>query len=81
MSSSRNQLDYDFFVGVDLGQWLHMASVANAKGEFMGERGFPHSREGLSETIDWLLELTTQDTTRIAVAIEKTSWGRRRALS
>ena len=71
MSSSRNQLDYDFFVGVDLGQWLHMASVANVKGEFMGERGFPHSREGLSETIDWLLELTTKDTERIAGAIEK----------
>jgi transposase len=66
-----NQLNYEFFVGVDLGQWLHMASVVDAKGKFLGERGFPHSREGLSETIDWLLQLTTPDTERIAVAIEK----------
>ncbi len=66
-----NQLNYEFFVGVDLGQWLHMASVVDAKGKFLGERGFPHSREGLSETIDWLLRLTTPDTERIAVAIEK----------
>ncbi len=64
-----NQLNYDFFVGIDLGQWLHMISVVNAKGEFLGERGFPHSRAGLSETIDWLLDLTTQDKQRIAVAI------------
>ena len=66
-----NQLKYDFFVGIDLGQWLHMASVVDAKGQFFGERGFPHSREGLSGTIDWLLEETTQDRERIAVAIEK----------
>ena len=66
-----NELNYDFFVGIDLGQWLHMASVVDAKGKFLGERGFPHSREGLSETIDWLFQLTTPDTERIAVAIEK----------
>ena len=48
-----------------------MASVLDAKGKFMEERGFPHSREGLSGTIDWLLQLTSQDTQRIAVAIEK----------
>ena len=66
-----NQLKYDFFVGIDLGQWFHMASVVDAKGEFLGETDFPHSREGLSGTIDWLLEVTSQDTARIAVAIEK----------
>ncbi len=66
-----NQLKYDFFVGIDLGQWFHMASVVDAKGEFLEERGFPHSREGLSETVDWLLQLTSQDAERIAVAIEK----------
>jgi len=66
-----NELNYDFFVGIDLGQWLHMASVVDAKGEFIGERGFPHSCEGLSGTVDWLLEMTTKDTERIAVAIEK----------
>ena len=43
-----NELNYDFFVGIDLGQWHHIASVLNAKGEFIGELGFPHSREGLS---------------------------------
>ncbi len=36
-----NQLKYDFFVGIDLGQWLHLASVVDAKGNFLAERGFP----------------------------------------
>jgi len=36
-----NPLNYDFFVGIDLGQWLHMASLVDAKGKFLGERGFP----------------------------------------
>ena len=65
------QFNYEFFVGVDLGQWLHIASVLDANGNFLEERGFAHSHKGLSETVDWLLQLAAQDSKRIAVAIEK----------
>ena len=65
------QFNYEFFVGVDLGQWLHIASVLDANGNFLEERGFAHSHKGLSETVDWLLKLAAQDSKRIAVAIEK----------
>ena len=65
------QFNYEFFVGIDLGQWLHIASVLDANGEFLGERGFAHSYKGLSETVDWLLQLASQHSERIAVAIEK----------
>ena len=59
------------FVGIDLGRWLHVASVVDGNGEFVAERGFAHSVEGITDTIDWLIELAEQDAQRISVAIEK----------
>ena len=66
-----HQHTFRIFVGIDLGRWLHMACVLDAGGEFLKERGFAHSGEGLAETVDWLLNLVQQDGERIAVAIEK----------
>ena len=66
-SSSKSPL----FVGIDLGRWLHVASVVDANGEFIAERGFAHSVEGLASTIDWLIDLAEQDPRRIFVAVEK----------
>lgn len=63
--------NYRFLVGIDLGQWLHVACVLDANGEFLEERGFPHSVDGLSSTLDWLLNLADKHPERIAVAIEK----------
>ena len=65
-----HQHNFRIFVGIDLGRWLHMACVLDASGEFLQERGFAHSGEGLSETVDWLLNLAQQDAGRIAVGIE-----------
>ncbi len=62
---------FQFLVGIDLGRWLHQACVLDAKGELVAERGFPHSREGLSETVGWLLSLAKDKTDHLAVAIEK----------
>ncbi len=62
---------FQFLVGIDLGRWLHQACVLDAKGEFVAEAGFPHSREGLSETVGWLLSLAKNKTDHLAVAIEK----------
>jgi transposase len=65
-----NRHDFQFFVGIDLGRWLHIASVMDSSGQFLAERGFAHSYEDLAETVDWLLELAQHDTGRIAVGIE-----------
>lgn len=65
------QVHYDFLVGIDLGRWLHQACVLDAHGGFVEERGFSHSGEGLSETVDWLLKMAENRPHRIAVAIEK----------
>ena len=59
------------FVGIDLGRWLHVASVVDANGGFVAEQGFEHSVEGLASIIDWLIDLAEQDPKRIWVAIEK----------
>jgi len=65
-----NRHHFQFFVGIDLGRWLHVASVVDSNGQFLAERGFAHSYEGLAETVDWLLDLAQHDTSRIAVSIE-----------
>ena len=62
---------FQFLVGIDLGRWLHQACVLDASGELVAETGFPHSREGLSETVGWLLSLAKNKTDHLAVAIEK----------
>ncbi|KKK64706.1 hypothetical protein LCGC14_2981510, partial [marine sediment metagenome] len=64
------QDNFQFFVGIDLGRWLHVASVLDSNGEFLAERGFAHSHEGLAETVDWLLNMAQQDASLIAVGIE-----------
>ena len=69
--SAVHQLNYQLLVGIDLGQWLHQACVLDAKGEFLGERGFEHSLGALSAMTEWLLNLAGKDAERIAVAIEK----------
>jgi len=61
---------FQFLVGIDLGRWLHQACVLDANGELVAEKGFAHSREGLSETVTWLLSLV-KDPDHLAVAIEK----------
>ena len=66
-----HQVNYRLLVGIDLGQWLHRACVIDANAEFVGERGFAHSAEGLSETVDWLLKIAKQKADSLAVAIEK----------
>lgn len=63
--------NFRLLVGIDLGQWLHHACVLDANGEFLEERGFEHSAEGLSDTLDWLLSLVDNNPACIAVAIEK----------
>jgi len=45
--------------------------VLDAHGEFVEERGFEHSLDGLAATVEWLVDLAGNDAERIAVAIEK----------
>jgi transposase len=64
------QPEFQFFVGIDLGRWLHQACVLDASGELLEHRGFAHSSEGLSKTVDELLNLAQQRAELIAVGIE-----------
>jgi transposase len=66
-----HQQNFRIFVGIDLGCWLHVASVLDSSGKFLAEKSFQHSREALSEMLDWLMSLAKQDTQQIAVAMEK----------
>ena len=66
-----HQLNYQLLVGIDLGQWLHQACVLDINGKFLAEKGFAHSLDGLSATLEWLLNLAGKQAERIAVAIEK----------
>lgn len=59
------------FVGIDLGRWLHVAYVVDRNGKFFSERHFEHSVDGLSKTIDWLIDLVELAPRCIGVAIEK----------
>ena len=66
-----HQRNFQIFVGIDLGRWLHQACVLDANGELLQHRGFAHSSEGLSKTVDELLNLAQQHPELLAVAIEK----------
>ncbi len=66
-----HQRDFQIFVGIDLGRWLHQACALDANGELLQHRRFAHSSEGLSKTVDELLNLAQQRPELVAVAIEK----------
>ena len=67
-----HQSEFQILAGIDLGRWLHVASVIDATyGSFLGEMGFPHSREGLTEVVEWLKGLVQNKAHHIGVAIEK----------
>jgi hypothetical protein len=44
--------------------------VLDYNGEFVEERGLEHSLDGLSSTLDWLMNLASMDPERLAVAVE-----------
>ncbi len=66
-----HQRNFQIFVGIDLGRWLHHACMLDANGEVLQYRGFAHSNEGLSKTVEELLNLAQQRPELLAVAIEK----------
>jgi transposase len=59
------------FVGIDLGRFKHVASIVDASGMLVDGRSFQHSVEGISSTVDWLIDAANQDADRLSVAIEK----------
>jgi transposase len=65
-----HQNHFRILVGIDLGRWLHHACVLDASGELLQYRRFAHSSEGLSKTVEELLNLAQQRPELIAVAIE-----------
>lgn len=71
MKASMKKLNYDFFVGIDLGQWQHVVCVLEIIADSLTQASFEHSLRGLSDMLDWLLNFAEQQPERIAVAIEK----------
>jgi transposase len=63
--------NYRIFVGIDLGSTLHQACVIDSNAAFLGELGFAHTAEALTELADWLLSVAKADVSQIAVAMEK----------
>jgi len=59
------------FVGIDLGRFKHVASIVDASGMLVDGRSFQHSVEGISSTVDWLIDAANQDADRLSLAIEK----------
>ena len=57
------------FVGIDLGRFKHVASIVDANGMLVDGRSFEHSVEGISSTIDWLIDWADNDPHRLDVAI------------
>lgn len=66
----KNQ-SYRIFVGIDLGSSLHQAWVIDSNTEFVGECGFAHTAEALSDVLEWLVEVSEAALSEIAVALEK----------
>lgn len=66
----KNQ-SYRILVGIDLGSSLHQAWVIDSNTEFVGECGFAHTVEALSDLLEWLLKVSEAALSEIAVALEK----------
>ena len=58
------------FVGIDWGSAFHQVCVHSSEGELLGEKEFPHSGEGLSQMVDWILARADCDPAQISVSIE-----------
>lgn len=58
------------FVGIDWATEAHAVCVVDGQGRIQGERGFPHSGEGLSALCAWLVTVTGVEPGVIGVAIE-----------
>lgn len=62
--------DPNWFVGVDWATEWHQVCLIDERGKVLGERSFAHSGVGLDEMARWLLGLTANDASRVAVSIE-----------
>jgi transposase len=61
---------YELFVGIDLGSRGHQVCVLGNDGARLRDGTVTHDEAGLRELLDWLRQLSGQDLSRVAVAIE-----------
>lgn len=61
---------YELFVGIDWGSRAHQVCVLGDDGARLRDGTVTHDEAGLRQLLDWLRQLSGQDLSRVAVAIE-----------
>jgi transposase len=62
--------EFQWFGGIDWGTAQHVVNVGDATGGLVAERTVQHTPAGLTQFLDWLVELTGNQLARVAVGIE-----------
>ena len=62
--------EYSWYLGIDWGSEKHRACCMDASGKVLEWRWVEHSGAGLTGLVDWLLGITQQQPTGLAVGIE-----------
>lgn len=61
---------FSLLVGIDWGSEFHQVCVLTPDSDVLGEKAFPHSGEGITQLIDWILDQGNCPVSEIAVNIE-----------
>src|SRR5450432_1886303 len=64
------QREYSWYLGIDWGSEKHRACCMDASGKVLEWRWAEHSGAGLIGLVDWLLDVSQQQPTSLAVGIE-----------
>ncbi len=62
--------EYELFVGIDWASESHEVCVLNAERRVIDRKNIEHSGTGIAELADWLVRLSNNQPSRVAVAIE-----------
>ncbi len=59
-----------WMMGIDWGRQHHQACVMDADGKVLGNQSFVHSGDGLTQLVQWCLQLTASAPCAVRVGIE-----------
>ena len=59
-----------WMMGIDWGRQRHQACVMDADGKVLGNQSFVHSGDGLTQLVQWCLQLTASTPSAVRVGIE-----------
>ena len=64
------EVNYQCYVGIDWATESHKITVLDREGEVVAERTVEHSGAAIAAFVQWLLELSGGDPSKVAVGIE-----------